>query len=645
MSKMPKAFKYSGQEKLPISAFIITLNEENNIRQCLASLAFCKEIIVLDSGSTDLTRKIAEEMGAKVQINEFQGYTEQKQLALNLCTHDWVLSLDADERVTEELYQFMAKLDLQNSPIDGYEVKRLHRFLNVWINHSGLYPDYKLRFFRRTKGKFVGQRVHEVVEVDGQTQKLPFDLLHYSWPGIKEYFITQMNYAAKVAENKFEQGKQTSTLAIIFRTLWAFKYRYFIRLAFLDGFAGFVIAFGAALGTAHKYLRLLELQRNNQVKSPYPTNLPLKILLKPAQLFYGLASKMRVKAYELGVLKKHKLSVPVISVGNLTVGGSGKTPFTIWLAKNLSLLGTSKVSILTRGYGKNSSQVSEVLNVQVNSLAEIVGDEPLLMKQNLQAYGTNVLVHPKRIVSGRYATEELKSEALILDDGFQHIQLERSRNICLIDCSDPNFDQLLPLGSRREALSELKRADVFVLTRSEFNLSLKIKYQKLLAELCPGVPVLCLKEEVKKFTNGLSPIEEYPKGKRVMAFCGLGNPNQFFASLQNKGLKIQKTICFRDHHKYSVNDVKKLFEELEDCEADFLITSSKDAVKLFQLDAEGEVSDSCLARLLAEKKLLVAHLDITGFYELPDDMRIQLSNLLGPDIFNTLRPQKAEEIG
>jgi len=627
-------FKYSGQKKLPISAFIITLNEEKNIARCLQSLAFCQEIIVVDSGSTDLTRKIAEEMGASVYINEFRGYKEQKQFALNLCTNEWVLSLDADERVSEDLYNFIANNDFQTSEIDGYEVRRLHRFLGQWIHHSGLYPDYKLRLFRRSKGQLVGERIHEVIEVQGKTEKLKLDILHHSWADIKEYFVTQIQYAAKVAENKFDRGQRVSFLTAFVRAKWTFFYRYFFRLGFLDGSAGLIIALGASIATAYKYLHLWELNKNYRPKSIFPKGF-LKICLRPTQWFYSLLVLLRLKLYEWTCLKKHKLSVPVISVGNLSVGGSGKTPFTIWLARHLSEISSNKVAILTRGY--KSSNTGQTAEVELDSKPDLMGDEAVLMKQKLKAQDVKVLVGHKRHLSGQLAIDKFNSNVLLLDDGFQYLQLERDRNICLIDCSDQDFDEILPLGSRREPLGELKRADVFVLTRWELNLQRKEKYCQLLTSLYPSKPVLSLKEGIKCFTRVGSQLEEYPKGCKVVAFCGLANPRQFMMSLKGQGLHLVKFITFADHHKYAQNDIDSLLEELEANEADFLVTSAKDAVKILQLD-----------RQALDQKLLVAHLDIIGFDELPDDMSIQLRNLLGTDIFNTLRAvpkMSAEKIG
>jgi tetraacyldisaccharide 4'-kinase len=636
LSLKHRAFQPNAEPKLPISAFIITYNEEKNIRQCLQSLMFCQEIIVVDSGSTDRTRQIATELGATVFTHDFVGYKEQKQWALEQCTQPWALSLDADERVTESFYQFLKIFDFQNTQYAGYQIKRLHWFLGKWIFHSGLYPDYKLRFFRRELGQLTGANIHEVIKVQGQVLKLPYDLLHYSWPGIKEYFVTQINYAQKVAQNKFKNGQEAQLADILLRPIYTFLHRYIIRAGFLDGIAGFIVALGAAIGTAYKYLHLWELSNNAESKLFFGRAKRFKFLLKPAQFFYWIGVQMRLLAYKKGWLKSTKLAATVISVGNLSVGGSGKTPFTVWLARNLAKAGVSNIAVLTRGY------LSKVANSSVQLVPQDAdpkeyGDEPALMSLMLAQYGAQVVVCQKRAMSGQWAIDNLQSKVLILDDGYQHLALKRDRNICLIDCSDAYFNELLPIGSRREPLKELARADVFVLTRTEKNLIKKDKYLQYLAANFGGKPIFELQEEITKFTIGLTPLEEYLAGKKVLAFSGLGNPKQFFEALEDKGLIIKKTICFPDHYAYTQTDLNLLETQLKYCEADFLVTTAKDAIKVKDIQS--------LANLI------VAHYGIKGLLAYKDadkmltDPSIQASNLLGSEMFENLFPAPAEKIG
>ncbi len=620
--------------KLPISAFIITLNEENNIRECLNSLSFCDEIIVVDSGSSDLTCKIAAELGGKVIFNTFKGYTDQKQFALEQCTNEWVLSVDADERVSNKLADFIinkfAALN-ENIEINGYEFRRLHYFMGSFIQHSGLYPDYKLRLFRKSKGLVAGENIHEIIKVEGQSQKIPLDLLHYSWANLQDFFTKQIKYAEKVAFNKHLAGQKTNIFDIHIRAWFSFIYRFFIRLGFLDGFNGLVVCAGAGIFTFYKYCWLNYLNKFYYGKSRFLSGWAFR----PLKSFYLWGHNFRLWLYDKQILKKNKLAIPVISVGNLSVGGAGKTPFVIWLAKQISELGIQNLAILSRGYKSISAKYPKtkplLVNLQTEKAAQIYGDEPVLMAESLIEYNINIITCPQRYLAGLMAQNELAAPLAILDDGFQHIQLERDLNICLIDCSDIDFKYALPCGSRREHLTELKRANIFVLTRSKQNPVICRKYINLLKNLYPTKKIYLLDEEISKFTLGLSPIEEYLNDKKVLAFCGLGNSAQFFRALEDKGLKLQKTIIFPDHYHYKTSDKDKLLAEMKNSESQYLITTLKDGIKLKDFDFEN--------------KLRIAHLEIRGLKSPENDISIELNNLLGSVIFDNLKSCKeAQEI-
>lgn len=621
--------------QLPISAFIITLNEENNIRECLNSLSFCDEIIVIDSGSSDLTCKIATELGAKVIFNAFNGYTDQKQFALDQCTNEWVLSLDADERISEKLADFIInKFSSLNerTEINGYEFKRLHYFMGSFIRHSGLYPDYKLRFFRKSKGYIAGENIHEVVKVEGQSQKIPLNLIHYSWINLQDFFSKQIKYAQKVALNKHFAGKQTNIIDILLRACFSFIYRFFIRLGFLDGFNGLVLCLGAGIFTFYKYCWLHYLNKFYYGKSRFLTS----FIFKPLQNFYLWGHNFRLWLYDQKILKRNKLSIPVISVGNLSVGGAGKTPFVIWLSKQISKqFNLANISVLSRGYKNVSAKYSKtkplIVNLQTEKAIDLYGDEPVLMAESLIEENINIITCQERYLAGLIAQNELFSPLAILDDGFQHIQLERDLNICLIDCSDIDFKYTLPCGSRRESLSEFKRADIFVLTRVKQNPLIYQKYINLLKNLHPSKKIYWLDEQISKFTLGLSPVEEYLTEKKVLAFCGLGNSAQFFRSLEAKGLKLQKTIIFPDHYHYKTLDKDKLLAEMKNSESQYLITTLKDGVKLKDFDFEN--------------KLRIAHLEIQGLKSTENDINVELNNLLGSVIFDSLTScREAQEI-
>ncbi len=254
-------------QKLPISASVITYNEEKKIRHCLKSLDFCYEIIVVDSGSTDRTRQIAEEMGAKVYFHPFEGYRAQKQWALDRCTSKWVISLDADEWVTEGLRDFLYNIDFDTCRIHGFEVRRRHIFLGRKMGHSTLYPDYKLRIVRKENARWDGIYLHERLFVEGETKKIPYDIIHHPWSDSWEYLDTQFKYSRIMANEKYEAGKRAGFSDLALRPLYTFFYRYFIRLGILDGFPGFVISAGGAFTCLTKYLFLWEIERKGRVKS------------------------------------------------------------------------------------------------------------------------------------------------------------------------------------------------------------------------------------------------------------------------------------------------------------------------------------------------------------------------------------------
>jgi tetraacyldisaccharide 4'-kinase len=638
METKPKSFRSNAKEvKLPISAFLITKNEEKNIRACLESLAFCNEIIVVDSGSSDLTCRIAEEMGARVLYREFSGYTEQKQFALDMCSNDWVLSLDADERVPLNFYNFLDKGDYLSSSINGYELKRLHRFLGSWVKHSGLYPDYKLRFFKRSKGKFVGNKVHEVIELEGESTKLPFDLIHYSWIDLRDFFSKQFSYADRVAQNKYEGGLSVTPIGIILKTVFTFFYRYFIRKGYLDGAAGFILCLSFAVVTAYKYLRLYEKNHSvTKVKYPFLYNLrglPFSNLLTyPSSFLYKVISDTRYFAFKKGLFncETKSLPIPVISIGNLSLGGTGKTTFTIWLTEQLSKENIQDIVILTRGYGGQLKSVPH--NVSVQDKAEDCGDEPLMMKLKLKDKAS-IVVDANRVRGGNFAVRNLHSKVALLDDGFQHIQLKRDFDICLLDCADEKSLKVFPLGNLREDFNALQRANCVILTRTKTNPNLTKKLIAKILNLNAEIEIYELTEKINKFTLGLSPIEEFTLSKKAIAFCGLGNPKQFFDALEKTKFNLVEKISFPDHYKYNSYDLNYLIQAKEAAEAECIITTFKDAVKL-NLTEHPELAQN----------LIVAHVEITELKRYKDGLTIDLRYLLGSDIFRKISSKEAEKI-
>ncbi|MDX1921176.1 MAG: tetraacyldisaccharide 4'-kinase, partial [Candidatus Caenarcaniphilales bacterium] len=641
----PKPFAGNNRSKLDISAFVLTHNDESKIKKCLESLSFCKEIIVVDAGSTDRTQQIAKEFGAKVFYNDFKSLASQKQFALEECNNPWILYIKPEERVDESLYQFLTLGDLDSG--DGFKIKILHRFLDNWMFHSGLYPNYKLRLFRKSKVTICTETLDGSTKVEGIVKNTNCYLLSHPWNGLSDFFVKQIKNSNKIAEIKFSKGQHSSFLDAVLRAKYKFFNRYFFQLGFFDGAAGFAYCLSSALVTNYKYLRLWELGKKYSEKSFVPQNWLLRTLLLPLQGIYSLIVSSRAFAFQREILKSQSLDVPVISVGNLTVGGSGKTPFVVWLAKSLAKLGVQNISILSRGYKSKekpskqekqteiatqlplSEQISSLSKkektsasilslpkiVEFNSSAEEVGDEPLFMKKQLAAFGVNVLVSASRASAGRYAINQLNSPILILDDGFQHFQLKRNLNICLVDCSDPHGFSLLPLGTGREGFQELKRADAIVLTRSEINPILKNKYLKQIKKYAPNKEVFVLKEEIKKFTVGLTPLQEFMQNKKVLAFCALGNPMQFFAQLKSSGANVEQTFSYRDHHFYTKEDLEFLEKQRVYSECDYMLTTAKDAVKIAQIP-DSQITNN----------IIVAHQEIIGLYRLNDGIQNCIQN-------------------
>jgi glycosyltransferase involved in cell wall biosynthesis len=245
-----------------ISAVIITFNEERNIGRCLAALAgVADEIVVLDSFSTDRTQEICLEYGARFEQHAFDGHIEQKNRALAAATHPFVLSLDADEALSETLRQSI--LAIKNHPeYDGFIVNRRTNYCGQWIAHSGWYPDRKLRLFDRRLGHWGGTNPHDRVEMlDGaRTMRLDGDLLHYSYYTVEEHLARARKYAHIAAAAMHNQSKRGAWWRMWVSPAAKFLRNYFLKLGFLDGPAGWTICRISALETYWKYRELSKLK-------------------------------------------------------------------------------------------------------------------------------------------------------------------------------------------------------------------------------------------------------------------------------------------------------------------------------------------------------------------------------------------------
>lgn len=241
-----------------LSVIIITKNEAAHIADCLASVSFADEIIVLDSGSTDGTVELARNLGAQVhQSPDWPGFGPQKNRALALATQEWVFSIDADERVTPALREEMIET-LRQPMRSGYEVMRLSEFCGKPIRHSGWWPDPVLRLFRREAGKFSDVLVHESVSLsDGKPGRLKSHLLHYPHPTLDSLIDKTNRYSGEAAKMMFAQGKRAGLPMIVVHSMWTFIRIYFLRLGILDGRHGFVLAVTAASGNFLRYSKLM----------------------------------------------------------------------------------------------------------------------------------------------------------------------------------------------------------------------------------------------------------------------------------------------------------------------------------------------------------------------------------------------------
>ncbi|MBS1596603.1 MAG: glycosyltransferase family 2 protein [Bacteroidetes bacterium] len=247
-----------------LSIVIITFNEEKNIQRCLESVrAFADEIVVVDSFSTDQTKKICLDFGARFIEQTFLGYIEQKNFALDQATNDYVLSLDADEAISEPLALSIqqAKKDFS---ADGYHMNRCASYAGKWIRHGSWYPDTKLRLFNRKKARWGGENPHDkvIMQTGKKVSFLKGDILHYTYASIEEH-ITQMNRFTTIqAEAMLKNGKKATLFKLLVNPPVAFFSSYIIKLGFLDGRDGLLIAKAGAYATFIKYIKLWHRQRN-----------------------------------------------------------------------------------------------------------------------------------------------------------------------------------------------------------------------------------------------------------------------------------------------------------------------------------------------------------------------------------------------
>lgn len=308
----------------------------------------------------------------------------------------------------------------------------------------------------------------------------------------------------------------------------------------------------------------------------------LRWLLWPLELLYRLYMRARAGAYRCGWLRARRLPAKVISVGNLTVGGTGKTPMVLRLASWLEQRGSS-VAILTRGYGRREAKPL-VINGQAseaNYKPEAVGDEPVLLARRLP--GVTIGIGADRFALGQQiVAASSQPPVFLLDDGYQHLRLARDLDLLLVDSTDPfGGNAVLPAGRLREPLAALKRAHLVVLTRSSGVPAAELL--QIIRRYNPQAPVFAAST---KFVGVLEAVTERSadlpllKQQPVLGFCGIGNAPAFWEDLRRWGFELAGTLAFPDHHRYSIDDFKLITRQADRVRARALLTTEKDAVNI-----------------------------------------------------------------
>ena len=257
----------------PISIVIITYNEEENIRRCLESIKdIADEIVVLDSISTDKTKQICGEFNLRFIEQPFLGYVKQKNLGLQMATHEYVLSLDADEALDETLKKNILAEKENNFPFDTYQMNRLSSFCGQWMRHGSWYPDKKIRLFNKNKATWSGLDIHEkiVAETGSGKKHLQGDILHYTYETVEEIILKTNHFTNIQVKSMFNAGKRSNAFKLLVNPLIAFIWGYFIKLGFLDGYNGFIIARFASYSTLIKYAKLMHMQKKQTQGRPIP---------------------------------------------------------------------------------------------------------------------------------------------------------------------------------------------------------------------------------------------------------------------------------------------------------------------------------------------------------------------------------------
>jgi tetraacyldisaccharide 4'-kinase len=334
------------------------------------------------------------------------------------------------------------------------------------------------------------------------------------------------------------------------------------------------------------------------------------ILLPPLSILYGAVTRTRLSLYRRGTFQTTRLERPVISVGNITTGGTGKTPLVEWVARTLAAQG-KKVCILTRGYGRKDPHLQVIVSDGYSVLASPAdaGDEPYLLATKLAGLAA-VISSADRIAAGQEAIKDFGTDCFVLDDGFQHLRLARDLNIVTIDATNPwGGGSLLPYGRLRESPEGLSRSDCVVLTRCDQIHNVDSLREEIL-KLTGNRPIFQSEMRAVRISPLKNGSETIAPPARVAAFCAVGHPASFFENVRRAGYELGFEKSFPDHHIYSQSEVESMIQGAKEAGANTLITTAKDAVKLrtlsfsipcYVLDIEIAIENAeALTALIAE---------------------------------------------
>ena len=250
--------------KEKISTIVITFNSEATIEKCLKSaMSISDEIIIVDSFSTDRTVEICKNYTKKIFTHKWLGYSKQKEIAVEKAVNSWILWIDSDEELSSEL---IFEIQSLNFSCTAYYLNRKNYYLNRWINHCGWYPDYIIRLFRKDKGRFSNDIIHEKVVINGKIDQIKGILYHYSYRDISHHLEKMNSFTSAIAQKMFQQNKKVTPLTIIFHSVWYFFRTYILKKGYLDGFAGFIVCVLGGYYVFLKYIKLWELYKYKVLK-------------------------------------------------------------------------------------------------------------------------------------------------------------------------------------------------------------------------------------------------------------------------------------------------------------------------------------------------------------------------------------------